>query len=61
MILAAGLFFLLGNLVFISAMLLVFGMALFDDEIPSRIAVALPVDSEPIGDPIDADYRRLPL
>jgi hypothetical protein len=53
--------FLFGKLVLVSAMLVIFALSLFDERIPSEIAATLPLDREPVGDPIDADYRRLPL
>ena len=61
MLISAGLFFLVGKLAVVTAMLLVFGLSRFDDEIPSELLASLPVEREPMGDPIDANYQRLPL
>lgn len=60
MTLAAGLV-LIGLLVSVSTMLLALALSSFDEKIPGEIPVSLPVEREPIGDPLDADWRHLPL
>ena len=60
MIVVTGLV-ILAKLILVSTMLVVLGMKAFGEEIPSELLASAPADREFAGDPIDADYQRLPL